>query len=86
MTKVAIVGAGAIGCLLTARLSATDAEVTLVARPASAKVIGRDGITMTTPGGRDHSHRRQCHRRCQLCRPAGHCPAVREGPRPYRCA
>lgn len=51
MTKVAIVGAGAIGCLLTARLSATDAEVTLVARPASAKVIGRDGITMTTPAG-----------------------------------
>lgn len=52
MTKVAIVGAGAIGCLLAARLSTTPAEVTLVARSAAAEVIRREGISMVTPRGR----------------------------------
>ena len=52
MTRVAIVGAGAIGCLVAARLSATPAEVTLVARSAVADIIRRNGITMVTPLGR----------------------------------
>lgn len=52
MTRVAIVGAGAIGCLLAARLSSTPAEVTLVARSATADIIRRTGITMVTPLGR----------------------------------
>ncbi|ALG72443.1 2-dehydropantoate 2-reductase [Azospirillum thiophilum] len=47
--KVAIIGAGAVGGLLTARLGATDAEVTLVARPNAASAIRRNGLTMVTP-------------------------------------
>jgi 2-dehydropantoate 2-reductase len=47
--KVAIIGAGAVGGLLTARLGATEAEVTLVARPNSAAAIRRNGLTMVTP-------------------------------------
>lgn len=47
--KVAIIGAGAVGGLLTARLGATDAEVTLVARPNAAAAIRRNGLTMVTP-------------------------------------
>lgn len=52
MTRVAIVGAGAIGMLLAARLQETPADVTLVARPAAAETIRRDGITMVMPSGR----------------------------------
>ncbi|PWC84116.1 2-dehydropantoate 2-reductase [Azospirillum sp. TSH100] len=47
--KVAIIGAGAVGGLLAARLSATEAEVTLVARPNAASAIRRNGLTMVTP-------------------------------------
>ena len=47
--KVAIIGAGAVGGLLAARLGATDAEVTLVARPNAASAIRRNGLTMVTP-------------------------------------
>ncbi|MBP2228421.1 2-dehydropantoate 2-reductase [Azospirillum agricola] len=50
--KVAIVGAGAVGGLLIARLGAIGApgaEVTLVARPNAAAAIRRDGLTMVTP-------------------------------------
>ena len=51
--SVAIVGAGAIGCLLAARLTgATSAAVTLIARGGTADIIRRDGITMATPLGR----------------------------------
>lgn len=50
--KVAIVGAGAIGCLLAARLTATRADLTLVARSATAEAVRRDGITMISPLGR----------------------------------
>lgn len=50
--KVAVVGAGAIGCLLAARLTPTPAAVTLLARSATADVIRRDGITMITPQNR----------------------------------
>ncbi|MBP2299158.1 ketopantoate reductase family protein [Azospirillum picis] len=47
--KVAIIGAGAVGGLLAARLGATGAEVTLVARPNAAAAIRRNGMTMVTP-------------------------------------
>jgi 2-dehydropantoate 2-reductase len=50
--RVAIVGAGAIGCLLAARLTRTPAEVTLIARSRTAEAIVHDGITMVTPLGR----------------------------------
>ncbi|HSK39355.1 MAG TPA: 2-dehydropantoate 2-reductase, partial [Arenibaculum sp.] len=52
MKKVAIVGAGAIGCLLAARLTTTPAEVTLIARARAAEIIGIEGITMVSPLGR----------------------------------
>jgi 2-dehydropantoate 2-reductase len=52
MRKVAIIGAGAIGCLLAARLAPTAAEVTLIARTRTAEAIRRDGITMVSPLGR----------------------------------
>jgi 2-dehydropantoate 2-reductase len=47
--KAAIVGAGAIGSLLAARLSTTDAEVSLIARGATFETIRRHGITLVTP-------------------------------------
>lgn len=47
--KAAIIGAGAVGGLLAARLGATEAEVTLVARPNAASAIRRNGLTMVTP-------------------------------------
>ncbi|GEO40790.1 2-dehydropantoate 2-reductase [Skermanella aerolata] len=50
--KVAIVGAGAVGCLLAARLTRTPAGVTLIARARAAEAISHDGITMVTPLGR----------------------------------
>lgn len=52
MTRIAIVGAGAIGMLLAARLQETPAEVTLVARPAATEAIRERGITMVMPTGR----------------------------------
>lgn len=52
MMKVAIIGAGAVGGLLTARLSATEAEVTLVARSNAAAAIRQNGLTMLTPQNR----------------------------------
>jgi 2-dehydropantoate 2-reductase len=56
--RVAIIGSGAIGCLLAARLSGGDAEVTLVARRASVvSEIRRDGILMVSPQGRLSRHR-----------------------------
>lgn len=50
--KITIIGAGAIGNLLAARLSATDAEVSLLARGAALEEIRRNGITMINPLGR----------------------------------
>ena len=47
--KVAIIGAGAVGGVLTARGGGAGAEVTLVARPNSAAAIRRNGLTMVTP-------------------------------------
>lgn len=52
MKRIAIVGAGAVGCLLAARLTTTRAEVTLIARPRTAEVIRRDGIIVVSPLGR----------------------------------
>ncbi|MDR3441029.1 2-dehydropantoate 2-reductase [Telmatospirillum sp.] len=47
--KVSILGAGAIGNLLAARLSVTGAEVSLIARGAALDEIRRNGVTMVTP-------------------------------------
>jgi 2-dehydropantoate 2-reductase len=42
--RIAVVGAGAIGCLLGARLSEAGHEVTLVGRGAQVEAINRDGL------------------------------------------
>ena len=45
--KVAILGAGAVGCVVAAALERSDAaEVVVVASEASAEVLTRDGITI----------------------------------------
>src|SRR5579875_3565202 len=41
---IAIVGAGAIGCFLAARLSAPRRRVTLVGRPEQVEAITHDGL------------------------------------------
>ncbi len=51
--RIAIVGGGAVGCLIAARL-APHAEVALVVRRAAAAAeIRRHGLRMTTPAGRE---------------------------------
>ncbi len=50
--RIAIVGAGAIGGYLGARLALAGEEVTLIARGANLAVIRRDGLTLVHPDGR----------------------------------
>ncbi|MGW3044952.1 2-dehydropantoate 2-reductase [Kitasatospora sp. NPDC001159] len=47
--RIAVFGAGSIGCHLGGMLAAT-ADVTLVGRPAAMAAIERDGLTLTGPG------------------------------------
>jgi 2-dehydropantoate 2-reductase len=49
--RIAIVGAGAIGCSLAGPLSARGHEVTLVGRPAQVEAIERDGLALEDPSG-----------------------------------
>jgi 2-dehydropantoate 2-reductase len=44
--KVLVCGAGAVGCWLGGSLAAGGAEVTLLARPAQAEALLRDGLTL----------------------------------------
>lgn len=52
MKRIAIVGAGAIGGLLAARLEAAGGGVTVVARGANLAALQRDGITLIEPQAR----------------------------------
>ncbi|GAB3457362.1 ketopantoate reductase family protein [Insolitispirillum peregrinum] len=47
--KITIIGAGAVGNLLAARLSATSAHVSLLARGEALEAVRRQGIMMVTP-------------------------------------
>jgi 2-dehydropantoate 2-reductase len=47
--KVTVIGAGAVGNLLAARLAATQAQVSLLARGEALDTIRRQGIMMVTP-------------------------------------
>ncbi|MFJ9519894.1 2-dehydropantoate 2-reductase [Kitasatospora sp. NPDC101801] len=47
--RIAVLGAGSIGCHLGGRLAAT-AEVTLIGRPNAMAEIERHGLTLTGPG------------------------------------
>ena len=49
MSRIVIVGAGAIGGAVGARLFEAGSDVTLVARGAHADVIARDGLTLVEP-------------------------------------
>ncbi|MDH6118455.1 2-dehydropantoate 2-reductase [Kitasatospora sp. GAS204A] len=50
--RIAVLGAGSIGCHLGGRLAAVPgvAEVTLIGRPSAMAAIERDGLTLTGPG------------------------------------
>ena len=49
--RIAIVGAGAIGCYLGAQLKSLGHAVTLVGRPAQVAAITRDGLLLRLPDG-----------------------------------
>ena len=55
--RIAIIGAGAIGGFLAARLAAARFEVTLVARGAQLAAIARDGLTLVERDGTRATHR-----------------------------
>jgi len=55
--RIAIVGAGAIGGFLAARLAAAGTAVTLVARNAQYAALTRDGLTLIERDGRRATHR-----------------------------
>ena len=49
--KVLIIGGGAIGCLLSARVAAAGHAVTLVARPVTADAIRANGLRLVEADG-----------------------------------
>src|SRR5947209_14934674 len=49
--RVAIVGAGAIGCFLAARLSEGGHEITLVGRPEQVEAINGNGLLLADRRG-----------------------------------
>lgn len=49
--RIAVVGAGAVGCYLAARLSDHGHDLTLIARPAQAEAINRDGLRLHDAAG-----------------------------------
>lgn len=51
MTRIAVVGAGAIGGLLAARLARAGAEVSLFARGATLETLRRDGLRLIERDG-----------------------------------
>lgn len=48
--RVAVYGAGAVGCYFGARLAEAGAPVTLIGRAAHVGAIARDGLLFDTPG------------------------------------
>ncbi|MBN9426248.1 MAG: 2-dehydropantoate 2-reductase [Burkholderiales bacterium] len=50
--RVAVYGAGAVGCYFGARLAEAGAPVTLIARPAHVQAIVRDGLLFESGGVR----------------------------------
>ena len=53
MTSIGVMGAGAVGCYFGARLATAGVPVTLVARPAHAEAIARDGLDFDGVNGRE---------------------------------
>jgi 2-dehydropantoate 2-reductase len=57
MMRIAIVGAGAIGGFLAARLDAAGSRVTVVARGATLSALSGTGLTLVERDGRQAIHR-----------------------------
>lgn len=51
--KIAVMGAGAIGCYFGARLARASHEVTLIARPAHVEAIAQHGLIFESGGTRE---------------------------------
>lgn len=49
-SRIAILGAGALGCYFGARLAQAGVSVTLIGRPAQVEAIGRDGLILESEG------------------------------------
>ena len=52
--KVAVMGAGAVGCYYGGKLARAGHEVVLIARPAHVQAISRDGLRMETTTFDEH--------------------------------
>jgi 2-dehydropantoate 2-reductase len=50
-SRVAVFGAGAVGCYFGAKLAVAGVPVTVIARPATAAALGRDGIRVLQGNG-----------------------------------
>lgn len=57
---IAVIGAGAIGCYLGARLAERGHRITLVGRPDQVEAIGRAGLRLSEPAGRARIYRLAC--------------------------
>lgn len=55
--NVLILGGGAIGCLLSARMAAAGQRVTLVARPETVHAVRSDGVRVVEANGQVLQHR-----------------------------
>lgn len=55
--RVAVIGAGAIGCMLAARLSAAGHDVLLIGRQAQVEAIRERGLTLSLPDGSEQVYR-----------------------------
>ena len=56
MTKVAVMGAGAVGSYLGSRLMKAGAGVHLIARGKHLDVLRKSGLTLITPDGEETMH------------------------------
>jgi len=54
--RVAVMGAGAVGCYFGGMLARAGHDVTFIARPQHVEAIGRDGLRMETKTFDEHVH------------------------------
>jgi 2-dehydropantoate 2-reductase len=52
--KIAVMGAGAVGCYYGGMLARAGREVVLIGRPQHVEAIRRDGLLMDTQSFREH--------------------------------
>ena len=83
--KIAIIGAGAIGCLFACLLD--NYEVTLYdVSPVAVECINRDGILLQEPDGTESRHRIPIALQRRGTGTAGSCHPVRQGYGGRSCA